>query len=165
MRPWGSHRLRVGVIVGLVTLFAVVPMALSALPRLSQSDTLLYYTQSGTSLSAPFAVDKAWRPTIDQIGGFVTLQWPELRSIGGHMNYVVLRAPINATTQCDATGGGAQCRLLGTIVDFTNGKHAYQERPGKGVWQYRVGAKASWLNDATQGDIYVVGPPVAIKIP
>lgn len=163
-RPWSTHRMRVGVIAGLVTLFAVVPVALSALPRLSNSDSLLFYTQTGTSLSAPFPVDKSWKPTIDQIGGFVTLQWPELHSVGGHMNYVVLRAPINATKQCDATGGGAQCRLLGAIVDYTNGKHAYQERPGKGVWQYRVAAKASWLNDATQGDIYVVGPPVAIKI-
>ena len=80
------------------------------------------------------------------------------------MNYVVLRAPINATVECDTTGGGAQCRLTGTIVDYTNGKHAYQERPGPGVWQYRVGAKASWLNEATQGDIYVVSPPVAVKV-
>ena len=165
-RPWGSHRLRVGVIAGLVTLFAVVPVALAAaLPTLKNSDKLVYYTQDGASLSAPFEVDDAWRAQVSQVGGFVTVQWPGLHPAGGHMNYVVLRAPINAAVACDATGGGAQCRLLGTIVDYTTGKHAFQERPGPGVWQYRVGAKASWLNEANQGDIYVVGPPVDVKIP
>ena len=165
-RPWGSHRLRVGLVAGLVTLFAVVPVALAAaLQPLKNSDKLVYYTQDGVSLSAPFAVDNAWRPQLSEVGGFVTLQWRGLHALGGHMNYVVLRAPINATVACDATGGGAQCRLLGAIVDYTNGKHAFQERPGPGVWQYRVGAKASWLNEANQGDIYVVGPPVDVTIP
>jgi hypothetical protein len=162
---WGTHRLRVGLVAGLVTLFAVVPIGLAAaLPTLKTADKLVYYTQDGVSLSAPFDVDNGWRPQVNQISGFVTLQWHDLRSIGGHMNYVVLRAPINATVACDATGGGAQCRLLGNIVDYTNGKHAYQERPGPGVWQYRVGAKASWLNEANQGDIYVVSPPVVVKV-
>ncbi len=164
-RPWGSHRLRVGVVAGLVTLFAVVPIGLSALPRLSNSDKLVYYTQNGNSLSAPFAIDNGWRSTITETGGLVTLQWPTLHSIGGHMNYVVLRAPINATTACDVTGGGAQCRLLGSIVAYINAGTAYQERPGPGVWQYRIGAKASWLDEANQGDIYVAGPPVVVKIP
>jgi hypothetical protein len=162
---WGTHRLRVGLVAGLVTLFAVVPIGLAAaLPTLKTTDKLSYYTQDGVSLSAPFDVDNGWRPQVNQSGGLVTLQWNGLRSIGGHMNYVVLRAPINATVACDATGGGAQCRLLGAIVDYTNGKHAYRERPGPGVWQYRVGAKASWLNEANQGDIYVVSPPVDVKV-
>lgn len=163
--PWGTHRLRVGLIAGIVTIFAVVPAALAAaLPPLKNSDKLLYYTQTGASLSAPFAVERSWRPQIDQVRGVVTLQWHGLHTIGGHMNYVVLRAPINQTIACDSTGGGAQCRLLGTIVDATNGKHAYQERPGAGVWQYRVGAKASWLNEADQGDVYVVSPPAVVKV-
>ncbi len=56
---WGTHRLRLGLVAGLVTVFAVVPVALAtALPTLKNSDTLLYYTQNGVSLSAPFAVDK-----------------------------------------------------------------------------------------------------------
>jgi hypothetical protein len=162
---WGTHRLRVGLVAGLVTLFAVVPVALAAaLPTLKNSDELVFYTQNGVSLSAPFAVDSGWRPDVSQDGGLVTLQWRGLDSVGGHMNYVVLRAPINATVECDDTGGGAQCRLTGAIVDYTNAQHAYQERPGPGVWQYRVGAKASWLDEANQGDVYVVSPPVAVKI-
>ena len=148
-----------------MTLFAVVPVALAAaLPRLTNNDQLVFYTQDGASLSAPFDVDNGWRPEVNQTRGLVTLQWRVLHSIGGHMNYVVLRAPINATVACDATGGGAQCRLTGAIVDYANGKHVFQERPGPGVWQYRVGAKASWLDEANQGDIYVVSPPVVVKV-
>lgn len=163
--PWGTHRLRIGLAAGLVALFAVVPVALAAaLPPLKNSDRLVFYTQSGVSLSAPFDVDSAWHPEVSQAGGIVTLRWRELHSVGGHMNYVVLRAPVNAALACDATGGGAQCRLTGTIVDYTNRQHVFQERPGPGVWQYRVGAKASWLDEANQGDIYVISPPVVAKV-
>ncbi len=165
-RPWGTHRLRLGLAAGLVTLFAIVPVCLAAaLPTLKNSDQLVYYTQSGVSLSAPFTVDASWRPHVSQAGGLVTLHWPTLHAIGGHMNYVVFRAPVDQAVICDVTGGGAQCRLLGTIVDYANGGNAFQERPGPGVWQYRIGAKASWLDDATQGDVYVTGPPVDVKIP
>jgi hypothetical protein len=103
---WGTHRLRVGLVVGIVTLFAVVPIGLAAgLPTLKNSDKLTYYTQDGVSLSAPFDLDQSWRPHVTEAGGLVTLKWPELHSVGGHMNYVVLRAPINNTIACDATGG------------------------------------------------------------
>jgi len=165
-RPWGTHRIRLGLAAGLVTLFAIVPVALAAaLPKLKNSDQLVYYTQSGVSLSAPFTVDASWHPNLSRTGGSVIVQWPRLHSIGGHMNYVVFRAPVNATVTCDVTGGGAQCRLLGTIVYYSDTVTGYEDHPGKGVWQYRIGAKASWLDQATQGDVYVVGTPIDVKIP
>ena len=164
VRPWSSHRLRVGLVAGLVTLFGVVPIALAAaLPPLKNSDKLTYYTQSGVSLSAPFDVDSSWRATLSQRGRLVQMAWPKLRSIGGTMNYVVLRAPANAAIACDATGGGAQCRLLGVIADYTDGTSFRQTLP-PGRWEYRIGAKASWLNEANQGDIYVVSPPVVVTV-
>src|SRR5581483_9152659 len=55
-RPWATHRLRVGLAAGLATLFGLVPLALAmGLPRLSNTDTISYYTQTGLSLSAPFS--------------------------------------------------------------------------------------------------------------
>jgi hypothetical protein len=150
--------------VGIVTLFAVAPVALAlGLPRLATSDSLVYYTQDGTSLSAPFNVDKGWHANATQRGGVVTLAWPTLRSIGGHMNYVVLRAPASNSVFCDVTGGGAQCRLLGSIVDYTNSR-SFAERPPPGRWEYRIGAKASWIDDPTAGDIYVVSPPIVVAV-
>jgi hypothetical protein len=134
-----------------------------SLPRLSNSDTLLYYTQNGTSLSAPFTIDSSWRPHAGVgPGGVVRVTWPTLRSIGGQMNYVVLRAPLGHATSCDVTGGGAQCQLLGAIEE-TNGDHYVQRlRPGR--WVLRVAAKASWVDDPQAGDIYVAGPPVVVTV-
>jgi hypothetical protein len=164
-RPWSTHRVRLGLAAGLVTLFAIVPVALAAtLPTLKNSDQLVYYTQSGVSLSAPFTVDASWHPRLSRAGGTVTVEWPRLHSIGGHMNYVVFRAPINQTVTCDDTGGGAQCRLLGTLVFYSDTVPRYEDRPGPGVWQYRIGAKASWLDQASQGDIYVVSTPEVVKV-
>jgi hypothetical protein len=164
VRPWGSHRLRIGLATGIVTLFAIVPIALAtALPTLKNSDTLTYYTQSGTHLSAPFNVDSGWRATASPHGGVVHLAWHTLRSIGGKMNYVVLRAPANNAVACDVTGGGAQCRLLGTIVDYTN-TTSFDERLPPGRWEFWIGAKASWIDDPTAGDIYVVSPPAVVTV-
>ncbi|HEY2073937.1 MAG TPA: hypothetical protein VGG88_10220, partial [Gaiellaceae bacterium] len=162
-RPWGTHRLRVGLVAGLVTLFAVVPIALAtALPTLKNSDTLAYYTQSGVSLSAPFNIDSSWRAHATVHGRAVHLDWPVLHSIGGRMNYVVLRSPQNQSIECDTTGGGAQCRLLGTIVDYSNSATSFDQTLPPGKWEYRIGAKASWLDEANQGDIYVAGPPLDV---
>ncbi len=163
-RPWGSHRLRVGLATGILTLFGVVPVALAvALTPLKNSDTLTYYTQTGSHLSAPFNIDSTWHLTVKQRGGTVRVAWPRLRSIGGTMNYVVLRAPASNAISCDVTGGGAQCRLNVTIVDFTK-TTSFHERPGPGRWEYRIGAKASWIDDPTAGDIYVATPPLDITV-
>ncbi|MFL5912547.1 MAG: glycosyltransferase family 39 protein [Gaiellaceae bacterium] len=164
IRPWGSHRLRVGLATGLTTLFGVVPMALAvALPTLKNSDTLTYYTQTGTHLSAPLNVDAGWRATASQSDRRVRLAWPRLQPIGGTMNYVVLRAPASNAVACDVTGGGAQCRLLGDIVDYTNAT-SFDERVPPGRWEYWIGAKASWIDDPTAGDIFVASPPVVVTV-
>jgi hypothetical protein len=161
-RPWGTHRLRIGLIAGLVTIFGVVPAALAAaLPTLKSSDRLAYYVQNGVSLSAPFTIDKGWHVQATVHGGSVHLTWPVLHSVGGHMNYVVLRSHANQSIECDATGGGAQCRLLGFVVDYTNSTSFVEKLP-PGTWEYRLAAKASWVDDATQGDIYVAGPPLDV---
>lgn len=161
-RPWGTHPLRVGLAAALVTLFAIVPAALAAgLPLLSSNDTISYYTQTGASLSAPFPVDTAWRPVATATRGAVQVSWPKLRPLGGMMDYVVLRAPANEPIVCDATSGGAQCRLNNETVSATAGT-SFLDKPAAGRWTYRIGAVASWIEDPTAGNIFVVGPPVTI---
>jgi hypothetical protein len=164
-RPWGSHRVRVGAVAALVTLFGVVPLALAAaLPVLSQTDTVEFYTQSGTSLSAPFTVDKGWRPSVTTRGGVVRLSWPALKPLGGAMGYQVLRAPAERPVSCDVTGGGAQCQLTGTLATATRST-TFVDHAGPGHWNYRIAAVASWIGDPTAGNIYVVGPPVDVTVP
>lgn len=161
---WGSRRLRIGLASGLVTLFAVVPIALAAgLPTLSTSDTLSYYTQSGSSLSAPFAVDPSWKPTLTRAGRTVHLSWRRLTPLGGTLDYNVVVAPASQAIVCAVTGGGAQCRVNGSLAAATHGT-AYTGKLGPGTWTFRVLATGSWINDPMAGNSFVAGPPVTVTV-
>lgn len=162
---FGSHRIRVAAVAAIGTLFCAVPLGLAAaLPVLSKSDTISYYTQTGPSLNAPFTADGAWRPAVTRRGDAIELSWSPLKPLGGAMGYRVLRAPVQQAVVCDTTGGGAQCRLNGAVVAATNGT-SFTDHPGPGRWDYRVAAVASWIDDPTAGDIFVVGPPVDVTVP
>jgi Dolichyl-phosphate-mannose-protein mannosyltransferase len=160
---WGSHRLRVGVVAALVTLFAIVPMGLAALPRLSNSDTLSYYTQSGASLSAPFAVDSSWKLSVSHTGRTYHLSWPRLAPLGGTLDYNLVLAPADQAIVCDVTGGGAQCRVNGSVVSATHGT-TYTATLSPGTWTYRILATGSWVNQPTAGNVFVAGPPVTVTV-
>lgn len=165
-QAWGTHRLRIGLAVGLVTLFGAVPLGLAAgLPLLSNSDTLSYYTQTGPSLSAPFPTDPGWRPTVTATaGGIVRVSWKRLGPLGGTMDYNVFRAPASRWLACSATSGGAQCILSNiTTIAATRGTSAV-DRPPSGQWVYRVVAVASWINDPTAGNIFVAGSAVTVTV-
>jgi hypothetical protein len=163
-KPWGTYRLRVGLAVALVTLFGALPAALAAgLPLLSNKDTISYYTESGTSLSAPFPVDAGWKPTV-RVGKYVThISWPRLRPPGATMDYVVLREWWTYATSCNAVTGAAQCVVHGHLVSATH-RTAVVDHPAHGKWTYRIAAVASWINDPTAGNIFVAGPPVTVTV-
>jgi hypothetical protein len=163
-RPWGSHRIRVGLAAALVTLFAVVPVALAAgFPLLSKTDTISYYTQTGTVLSAPFPVDSSWHVSAVPGAHAVHLRWRRLSPLGGTMDYVVLRSPTRDVT-CDQTGGGAQCRINAGIVAAIH-RTSVVDHPPAGTWIYRIAASASWINDPSAGNIFVVGTPLTVTVP
>jgi hypothetical protein len=164
-RPWATRRIRLGLAVGLVTLFAVLPAALAAgLPLLSTSDAISYYTQSGASLSAPFPVDSSWRPSVVAgKGGTVRLAWPRLQPLGATMEYNVLRAPGTQPVVCDTTSGGAQCRLNADIVSAIKGT-SFVDHPPAGRWTYRIAAVASWIDDPTAGNIFVAGQSATVAV-
>jgi Dolichyl-phosphate-mannose-protein mannosyltransferase len=161
-RPWATHRLRVGLAAGLATLFGLVPLALATgLPRLTNDDTISYYTVTGTSLSAPFGVSDALRPAVHRSAGSVRLTWNALQPLGGTMNYQVLRASAGQEISCADTSGGAQCALTSAIVTATRAT-SFVDKPPPGSWTYRVAGVAGWTNDPTAGNIFVVGPPVTV---
>jgi len=152
------------VAVALVTLFGALPVAIAAgLPLLSNKDTISYYTESGTSLSAPFPVDAGWKPTV-RVGKYVTrISWPRLRPLGATMDYVVLREWWTYATSCNAVTGAAQCVVHGHLVSATH-RTEVVDHPAHGKWTYRIAAVASWINDPTAGNIFVAGPPVTVTV-
>jgi hypothetical protein len=164
LRPFGTHRARVALAAATLALFFVVPAALAVgLPVLSDSDTLSYYTQTGASLSAPFTVDSGWHATVTNRKGSIRVSWPALHPLGASMGYLVFRSRPSDVIVCDETGGGSQCRLGGIMIAATRGTTATEHIP-PGVWVYRVAASASWTDVPTAGNIFVVGPPVTIKV-
>ncbi len=163
-QQWGTHRMRVGLAGALLTFFAIVPACLAlGLPTLKNSDTISYYTQTGASLSAPFPVDSGWRPTVMRRGRTAILTWPRLSPLGGTVDYQVLGAPANQPIICDKTSVGAQCRLNAGVLTAIHGTRYVVSSGGEST--YRIAAVASWINDPTAGNIFVVGPPVTIKLP
>jgi hypothetical protein len=163
-KPWGTHRMRVGLTAVMVTFFAIVPACLAVgLPTLKNSDTISYYTQTGASLSAPFPVDSGWRPTVTRRGRTAILTWPRLTPLGGTVDYQVLAAPASQPIICDETSGGAQCRLNAGILAAIHGTRYVAKSGGESI--YRIAAVASWIDDPTAGNIFVVGPPVTIRLP
>lgn len=163
-RPWMSHRVRLGSAAAIVGLFGLVPAALAVgLPTLKNSDTISYYTQP-SGLSAPFGVAMGWHVTVERSGGRVQLNWAAQHPLGGAMNYVVLRAPEKDWLYCAPTHGGAQCQLVGEEVAATRST-SYAQSPEAGTWNYRVAAVASWIDDPTAGDIYVISKPLVVTVP
>jgi hypothetical protein len=79
------------------------------------------------------------------------------------MDYVVLRARANDPVYCDVTSGGAQCRLIGQPVTATR-KTTAVDHVVPGTFEYRIAAVASWINDPTAGDIYLVSRPVDVTV-
>jgi hypothetical protein len=45
-----------------------------------------------------------------------------------------------------------------------HGGGTWIDRPGRGHWTYRLGFAANWLDDPTYGDVYSLGPPVAVDL-
>jgi hypothetical protein len=163
-KPWGTHRMRVGLAAAMVTFFAIVPACLAVgLPTLKNSDTISYYRQTGVSLSTPFPVDSGWRPTVTRRGRTAIVTWPRLAPLGGTVAYQVLGAPASQPIICDETSGGAQCRLNAGVLAAIHGTRYVVKSGGEST--YRIAAVASWIDDPTAGNIFVVGPPVTIKLP
>jgi hypothetical protein len=162
---WSTRRVRMW-LTGVVTaLFCVLPAGIAvAMPLLKTSDTRSYFTQTGASLSAPFAVAPGWKPTVTTHGDVVHIAWPALAPLGGKMSYLVMRAPASDAIVCDETGGGAQCRINGAIVAATN-RTSVVDHPPVGGWTYRVMATASWLDQPNSGNVFVTGPPSNVTIP
>jgi hypothetical protein len=113
----------------------------------------------------------------------VLLQWRPMTSKFGRTFYRVFRAPPSAGLICNPSGScspaplDVQCRQSTRAPDRctyplsaiqtlgSTRESAWLDRPPVGTWIYRIGVAANWLDDPSQGDVYVLGPPVQITVP
>jgi hypothetical protein len=98
--------------------------------------------------------------------GAVRLTWNRSPAGRAAVFYRILRSNWSSGgISCAATPPSAadDCRLF---MEAPGATHAtsFQDRPGRGLWTYRIGVSANWLNDTALGDVYVVSPPVTVKV-
>jgi len=99
-------------------------------------------------------------------GNAVQLSWPRRHVRPAKTFYVVLRTN-------DPAGGVSCAHFVNASVDCSLSEQTsiptrsttLVDHPGKGTWTYRLGFSANWLDDVHLGDVYVMSPPVSVKVP
>jgi hypothetical protein len=98
--------------------------------------------------------------------GIVHVEWNDSKPRSAQGFYRILRAP--------GVDGGLGC--AGRVNNSADNCSLYMESPAvrgttsfeeplpPGVWTYRIGVAANWLNDPTLGDVYVVSRPVTVTV-
>jgi hypothetical protein len=109
-------------------------------------------------------VSSAVAPNAALEGGAVRVSWRPRRSGPTDVFYRVLRAPNDGVTCGGRRNAADDCRLYMDTVATVSGT-SYVDRPGPGIWSYRIGVSANWLDDFRYGDVYVVSRPVSVNVP
>jgi hypothetical protein len=98
-------------------------------------------------------------------GRRVVLTWRRQTSAGGPLFYHVFRTAASASAfSCDATTHAERCVLANTTDLGATTAETFADHPPHGSWDYRVGVSANWLDDLTQGDVYLLGRPVRVTV-
>lgn len=154
-----------------VAIVFVLPLALIAiLPPAKTPDAA---KEPLRSLYIP--IDDAFHATVTPVEGGVQLEWPTYT--GSHANtfYVIYRSPLEYTfvatgqrvaegLMCSDTAGGATgCSLEMNEIGRGRDRRFFDRVP-QGRWTYRVAVAANWLDDAEQGDSFVLSAPLNISV-
>ncbi len=155
-----GRRLTVAVVAAFAV-FAVLPLGvLAAVPRL--------HDQGALAVRAPDTLIPVAGTVHSSVqNGTVQLTWRGLEPRSARVFYNVIRtnAP-NGDVGCAGrlNGSSDNCVLSPQVIATTRAT-AFTDRPGSGVWTYRIGVAANWLNDTTLGDMYVVTRPSIVTLP
>ncbi len=97
-------------------------------------------------------------------GGTVRLAWQAPPTAGSRVFYKVFRAQGPTDYTCGGEIGAVQCDVFGAPALVTRRSRA-SDRPDTGTWTYRLGVAANYLDDPALGDVYLVSPPVTVRVP
>lgn len=97
-------------------------------------------------------------------GRTVDLSWQPQKSAGGALFYHVYRSPGGSPAFTCAPGFPAEpCSFPGTDLGVTRDA-TFRVAAQPGHWEYRVGVTANWLNDTSQGDVYLLSRPASVTV-
>ena len=152
-----SRRTRLGLLALVVVLTAVVPVA--AIAAAKRTGPPIAAELVDTEMPVPADVDIGLRATLKH--GTVLLTWREQHPAGGPVFYRISRLRDDGLS-CQVDGAQF-CTLQWQEVGLTR-QGARYDKPGKGAWAYRIGVAANWLDDPSQGDIYLTSRPVVVRV-
>jgi hypothetical protein len=146
-----------------VVLFAVLPLgAVAAMPHLHDQGRLaLHFENTLIPVSTALHVNES------ATAGTVRLTWRDGSAGTASSFYRIIRTPgLDRGIGCAGRRNNSSdnCVLYGDSIATTTGT-AFVDRPGTGMWTYRIGIAANWLDDPTLGDVYVVSTPVSVTVP
>jgi hypothetical protein len=117
------------------------------------------------------------RATPNGSGGY-TLSWRDHGSRSTRSFYTIYRAPttwklpkgsgnfptVRRGLLCEKSPGGAdKCSIEMTAIGSVRKTTASDTTP-RGRWTYRVGVAGNWLDDPSQGDVFVLSEPRTVTL-
>ncbi len=162
-------------IIWMAALTCALPLLLLATVRVQDSQRSVVNDAQHTLVP----VSSAFHPSGTISNGVANLSWqaPYRGSVGTF--YVVLHAPhkfpdpsnpekriVKRGVSCreQKSGASKDCHLYMRRLSATRAVTATDRPPAKGVWDYRIGLAANWLDDPTRGDVLLVSPAVTIDL-
>jgi len=145
------------IVIGAAALLCAAPLVAAAAvspthgpAEVLQEDGILVPVDGGLDLTAKVA------------GRQVRLGWNGTSTLGVNVSYKVYRTPAATDTLCTRHDPGADvCVLQAPVLVEATPRTEAVDRPGPGTWTYRIGIRASWLNDGG-GDVFLLTKPVTV---
>jgi hypothetical protein len=149
-----SARARLVAIAAGVIATAIVPMAAWAIAKPIRSGPAVLPAAILQQPPIPLGVDIGLAAR--RSGKRVTLTWRAQHPAGGPVFYTIFRrAPGTTLYACNPGSAAQYCALTLTNLGTTRATTWSDPKPSTGSTYY-VGVTANWLNDLTQGDVYVL---------
>jgi hypothetical protein len=144
-------------LVAAAVLFGLVPLVASAALQRISRDRFLIFNQ----IAVPVDGGIGLRATVS--GGTVRLSWNDASEGSTRVFYRVLRTPRRTDVLCRSSDGVENCFFGGGPLTTARATSA-SDRPRPGVWTYRIGVAANWVDDTRRGDVFLVSAPVTVRI-
>jgi hypothetical protein len=160
--PRPHARRRLALLGGATAVFALYPFALVAAASPLQGPQPRAYESVGLLRS----VDPSLQLTAAVVGRNVHLHWNAAQPAGTSVFYRIWRtnAPDGGATCTRVPHAAANCQLAMDDLG-AHGGGRFVDTPKRGRWTYRLGFAANWLKSPLYGDVFSVGPPIAVRVP
>jgi hypothetical protein len=164
LRPWTpalpspSSRTRWTLAGAALAVTAVIPLA--AIAAASPVKGPKPAAAALSQMPVPIDVDLGVSTAVSANG--VSIAWRKQSPLGGPVFYRVLRGRDDMIT-CPPASAAEMCTLSMPEVGVTRDA-AFEDKPPRGRWTYRIAVAANWLNDPAYGDVYFIGAPVSVVV-